>query len=274
MPTASLVVTTHGWQEALAPCLRAISAQRVLPREVIVADDGRDGGDELLARHAPAFPTALRRVSGASPARRRNRALAASVGDYVIFIDEGLVLHPAFVADHLALARPGAYGIGGHAQANSEQTRACLAGGALRFGTGAGQRHRHVLHWPWLARHKTAAEPSRSMPVSTCNFGAWREDLLRVNGFDERMEGDRSEDLELELRLRNAGLSRRWLKYSALAFRLEGGAAAAADLERLSLPNSRLMLRTAGSRATWSVYGIQPGECAWPASGHPRPRAA
>lgn len=275
MPSTSLVVTTYNWKEALAPCLRSIAAQRVLPGEVIVADDDRGACAELLRQHARTFPTALRQVSGARVCVRRNRAIAASRGDYVVCIDESLVLHPAFVADHQRLARRGAYFIGGHAPATAAQTRACLAGEALPFRMGPGIRRRHVVHWPWLAQRKTISAPTRSMPVTTCNFGAWREDLLRVNGFEERIDGDRSEDLELDLRLRNAGLSRRWLKYAALAFRLDGGALPAANPDGLSLPNSRMMLRTASTRSAWCERGIsQYAETLDEAPGDLRPRAA
>ena len=56
--------------------------------------------------------------------------------------------------------------------------------------------------------------------VMSCNQGFWRDDLLAVNGFDERMAGWGREDTELALRCYRAGIQRLQLRHAAIAIHL------------------------------------------------------
>ena len=264
----TLVVTTYNWPEALAAVLASVRRQSRLPDEVIVADDGsRCDTRALLETLARDFPTALRHVwqedTGFRAASNRNRAIAAARGDYVICIDGDMVLHPRFVADHLALATRGSFLQGGRLQATATLTAHLLDGGRARFGPWMdvdftaehGDERRHALHWRWLARRK-ARSANAGVTVMSCNFSAWRDDLLRVNGFDERMEGYGNEDLELDQRLRNAGLRRRRLKFAGLAVHLRHASRAPVRIAGVELPNESILRETAASGAIRCEAGI------------------
>jgi hypothetical protein len=73
--------------------------------------------------------------------------------------------------------------------------------------------------------------------VKSCNFAAWRDDLARVNGFDEAFEGWGPEDKELALRLCHAGVRRQTLLFGGIATHLHhppaSRAALPANLARL-----------------------------------------
>jgi glycosyltransferase involved in cell wall biosynthesis len=264
----SLLVTTYNWKEALAAVLASVRRQGRLPDEVIVADDG-SGEDtrEMLLALATDFPTVLRHVwqedRGFRAASIRNRAIAASRGDIVICIDGDMVLHPAFVADHLSLSQDGSFLQGGRLQATPDYTRRLLSGVAptfapwmaVHFAAAHGDERRHTLRWPWLARRK-ADSGHAGVTVMSCNMSFWRRDLLRVNGFDERMEGYGSEDLEIDARLGNAGVRRRRLKFAGLAVHLSHGSRAPVDPEDLSLPNNRILRETVQRRTTRCEHGI------------------
>lgn len=264
----SLLVTTYNWKAALAAALASVRRQTQLPDEVIIADDGsRADTRELLLAQAGDFPTALRHVwqedTGFRAASIRNRAIAASRGDLVVCIDGDMVLHPDFIADHLALAEAGSFLQGGRLQAGAEYTRRLLAGERpsftpwmpVDFAAAHGDERRHALRWPWLARRK-ARSAHAGVTVMSCNMSFWRDDLLRVNGFDERMEGYGSEDLEIDLRLRNAGVRRRRLKFAGLAVHLLHGSRAPVDPEDLSLPNNRVLQETIGLGTTRCERGV------------------
>jgi GT2 family glycosyltransferase len=45
--------------------------------------------------------------------------------------------------------------------------------------------------------------------IKTCNLGAWRSDVVAVNGFDESFVGWGHEDADLVARLHNAGVGRK-----------------------------------------------------------------
>ena len=264
----SLLVTTYNWKEALAAVLASVRRQSRLPDEVIVADDGsRSDTREMLEAQARDFPTVLRHVwqedLGFRAASIRNRAIAASRGDYVICIDGDMVLHPRFVEDHVALAKPGCFLQGGRIQATAACTQRLLSGARPRFSPWMdadfaaqhGDERRHAVRLPWLARRK-ARSSNPGVTVMSCNLSAWRDDLVRANGFDERMEGYGSEDLELDLRLRNAGLQRRRLKFAGLAVHLLHRSRAPVDPEDMSMPNNRILEETARLRRVRCDQGL------------------
>lgn len=48
----------------------------------------------------------------------------------------------------------------------------------------------------------------------------WRKDLLRVNGYNEEFTGWGREDSELAIRLINAGIKKRFLKFGGICYHL------------------------------------------------------
>ena len=227
-PTSlSLIVTTYNWPQALAVVLDSARRQTRLPDEVVVADDG-SGPDTgaLVRRLATGFPCALRHVwqedRGFRAARVRNLAIGAAGGDYVLLLDGDMVLHPRFVADHLAAARRGSFVQGSRALVSAAFSARMLQQPWLRpafFSSGL-VRRRHTVRLPLLSRAYLQLRDGRPRMIKSCNQGWWREDLLRLNGFDERMHGWGREDDELALRAWHAGLACRQLRLSGLAFHL------------------------------------------------------
>lgn len=263
----SLVILTYNWPAALARVLANVAAQTHLPDEVIVADDGSgEATRALVEQWATMFPRPLRHIwqedLGFRAARCRNRGIAASHGDYVILIDGDMLLHPAFVADHLAFAERGFFLQGGRIKATEAETARLLAGGdpvfapwsKADFAAFDGTRRQYAFRAPMLARRK--ARSRRGGRVMSCNMSFWRDDLLRVNGFDERMEGYGAEDRELAARLGNAGVRRRQLKWAALAVHLEHASRAQPDVDDMSLPNNRLFRTTVEQRIVRCECGI------------------
>jgi GT2 family glycosyltransferase len=257
----SLVVVTYNWPEALALSLRAIAAQSQLPDEVIVTDDGSDARTrDAIVRAARGYPTRIAHVwqedSGFRAARARNRGIAAARGDFVIFIDGDIVAHRDFVADHAAFAARDEYLQGGRLDASEAETARILGGGAPRFSPlmpGRFPPHR-AIRWPWLARIKARSKSGGR--IFSCNMSAWRDDLLRVNGFDERFEGYGGEDQELAKRMRHAGIRRRQIKFAALAIHLHHASRAPDDPNDMSLPNNRILAETMRTRATRCALGV------------------
>jgi len=266
-----MLISTYNWREALALVLRSVAGQSRLPDEVVVADDGsREDTAAYLREVARDFPVPLRHVwqpdDGFRKARILNCGIAAMRGNYVIQVDGDMVMHRHFVADHMRFARPGRFLQGTRIRASAEETARLLAGGKPRFGWFVdayyrddadrstyhfGRRH-HTLRLPWLARMKLRAS---GHPMG-CNVSFWRADLLRVNGYDERMHGYGGEDLELDSRLRNAGVRRCQLKFAGLALHLEHRSAALHDPADPSLPNNQLLYASRDERRVRSPQGL------------------
>lgn len=224
----SLLVTTYNWKDALALVLDSVRRQTRMPDEVIVADDGsREDTAGLIAGIARGYPVPLRHAwqedRGFRAARSRNQAIAACRGEYVLMLDGDMVLDRRFVADHAWAARRGAFVQGSRVLTSPrfrERMLARQAGVPTVFSAGV-TRRRNAIHARPLARAYSALNP-RATPhaIKTCNQGWWRDDLVRLNGFDERMEGWGREDVELAWRAFHAGLACRQLRYAGLAYHL------------------------------------------------------
>jgi glycosyltransferase involved in cell wall biosynthesis len=258
---SSLVVTTYNWPDALDLVLTSALDQRVLPDEVIVADDGSgEPTAEVVRRRAERF--AERRVplhhvwhpdEGFRAAAIRNRALARASGDYILLIDGDCILHPDFVSSHLAFARQGQFVQGTRVLLSEARARRALAARETRFGMlerGIGNRV-NALPFGWLSPFvPTPSDPLKG--VRSCNMGFWLADATRVNGFDERFVGWGREDSEFVARLVNAGVRRRKLKFGGIMYHLwhpERTRDAVAA-------NDRLLADVRAARAVWAEDGM------------------
>jgi glycosyltransferase involved in cell wall biosynthesis len=228
-PATTLLVATYNWPDALALVMGSVLRQRVRPTQVVVADDG--SGDEtaavvrgLAARFAEA-DVALHHVwqpdEGFRLAAVRNRALARAVGDYVLMIDGDCVLHPDFVASHLAFARPGTFVQGSRVLVSPARSARAMAAQDPRFSLfDRGLKNRqNAIAAPLLSRLVRAPQdPLRG--TRGCNMAFWRADAVRINGFNERFVGWGREDSEFAARMLAAGVRRRRLKFGGIVFHL------------------------------------------------------
>jgi glycosyltransferase involved in cell wall biosynthesis len=249
-----LVVTTYERPDALGRVLDAVATQSRPPDELIVADDGSGPATAgVVAQHAAraAYPVLheWQAHDGFRAGRIRNAAIARTRCEYVVLLDGDMVVHPDFLADHLALARPGYFSQGVRILLDAQATRRMLDGaaglpGPLSPGLGM-VRRTYGLRSPTLARsvHRLA---NPFVAVKACNQGFWRDDLVAVNGFDEAMTGWGSEDKELCARLENAGVRRQTLLFAAVAWHLDHPPAprASAEANRARWQDSVRLRRT------------------------------
>jgi glycosyltransferase involved in cell wall biosynthesis len=234
----ALVITTYERPDALAAVLDSVGRQRMRPAEIVIADDGSGSPTStLIAGFTRLSTVPVRAVrqehQGFRVARLRNLAIAETLADYLVFIDGDMVLHSDFIADHLRFARPGWFTQGVRAHADPALTRTLLENPAAQLGPLT--RGLGGLRRAYLLRSPVAATISRRLAnglvaVKSCNFAAWRADLLSVNGFNEAFEGWGPEDKELALRLQHAGVRRQTLLFGGIATHLHHPAASRAAL--------------------------------------------
>jgi glycosyltransferase involved in cell wall biosynthesis len=254
----SLLVTTYNWPQALGLVLRSIAEQTVLPAEVIVADDGSaEPTAAAVAEWQRKLPVRVEHVwqadDGFRAARSRNRGIAAATGDYVVMIDGDMVLDRRFVEDHVALAERGCFVQGPRINTTDTLSKRMLAEGLTRVGfltPGVLRRQQVIHHLAWAQRSANRAFSTER--VKSCNMGCWRDDLLRVNGFDERMIGWGPEDKELAVRLFNVGVSRKHVRHAALAAHLYHARRDPVGVN----PNDRFLDESIANRAAWCAAGI------------------
>ena len=56
--------------------------------------------------------------------------------------------------------------------------------------------------------------------IRGCNMSFFREDLVKVNGFEEKIQGWGREDSEIAVRLFNNGIGKKRLKFGALTYHI------------------------------------------------------
>jgi glycosyltransferase involved in cell wall biosynthesis len=223
-----LVITSHERPEALAAVLDSVIRQRVAPAEIIIADDGSGTATRTVAETFVSRSRAPARIvsqthEGFRAARLRNLGIAATSADFIVFIDGDMLLHPEFIADHTRAARRGFYTQGVRVLADAALTAMLIAEPAalpspVSAGLG-GLRRLYLVRSPALAA-MTRSVANGLVAIKSCNLGVWRDDLLRVNGFNEDFEGWGPEDKELCVRLENAGTRRQTLLFGGIAFHL------------------------------------------------------
>jgi len=224
----TLVVTTYERPDALAAVLTTVAAQSQFPHELIVADDGSGAVTRaIIQRFAAVVPFATHHIrqdhDGFRAARVRNLAIAKATGDYIIFVDGDMLLHPAFVADHGGFARRGTFTQGIRIPLDARRTAQALASPAelpaLTMGGAGGLRSLYAVHAPKSSRvWRTVA--NGFIAVKSCNLAVWRDDLVAVNGFNHDFVGWGPEDKELVARLQHHGIRRQTLLFGGIAYHL------------------------------------------------------
>lgn len=260
MPTISLAITTYERPDALEAVLRSALAQRDLPEEILVVDDGSGPATrELVARIAATAPRPLRFLrqehQGFRLTRLRNLAIAAATGELLLFIDGDMVLHREFIADHRRIARRGWFTQGVRIALDGHATAAMVADplrapGMLARGLG-GARRLNGLHSVSAQRGLRRAG-NGLIALKGCNQAFWRDDLLAVNGFEESIEGWGPEDKELCARLRHHGVRRQTLLGGGIAWHLAHPPASRAQRDA----NVRLLRDTLAQGRVRALRGL------------------
>jgi glycosyltransferase involved in cell wall biosynthesis len=222
----SLIVTTYDRPDALKRVLDSVVGQSRVPDETIVVDDGSDERTAAVVESSAGRLGELRHLwqenRGFRPARMRNMGVAEADGDYILLIDGDMVLHPQFVADHAAAARRGCFLQGVRIPLHRQATENYLA---KPFAVGPQhlerpEKAKYLLRSPGLSRWIDRRPLSRLTRIHSCNQSFWRDDLLTVNGFDERLNGYGGEDVDLCSRLLTIGVSELRLRFAGLAYHL------------------------------------------------------
>ena len=219
----SLVITTFNRSDALLAVLEGLARQTDKNFEVIIADDGSQAAHVDAVRDCPdaRYLNAAyvwHPDVGFTASRIRNRGVAASHGDYIVFMDGDCFPAMDFVARHRALAQHGHFVNGSRVLLSDRLSRRIIKGkeklSSKRTPFWIKQRLLgNASKWGGLLRLPDwAGRVNRGdawVGVRSCNMGVWREDFEKVDGFDESFVGWGHEDADFVLRLTHAGIRRK-----------------------------------------------------------------
>ncbi len=267
----SVVISTYNAPDWLEKAIWGYSVQTHADFELVIADDGSSQETTLLIER-------LRRKTGMTMQHvwhedrgfRKctilNKAIVAARGEYLVFSDGDCVPRSDFVENHVRLAEPGW----------------ALSGGCVRLPMQVSEQ----LSWQdissqrcadlqWLLRQgvrpsrellklqrstRLAAWLERWTPTRATfnghNSSAWKTDVLRVNGFDERMQYG-GLDRELGERLEYAGIRFKQVRYRAICLHLDHPRSYVN--QESWRRNDRIRAETQRERRTWTPCGIVQG---------------
>jgi glycosyltransferase involved in cell wall biosynthesis len=222
-PRVSVIVSTYNRPDALRAVLDGLNAQTHGDFEVIIADDGsgketRDMLQEIRERLPYPLIHIWQRDKGFRAAKARNKAVAASRGEYLIFLDGDCIPFPNFIEEHLRLAEPKWFVRGNRVMLSASFTQWVLENEVevTQFRYYEFVKHRihgnikrmvPLLHLPLGPARKIVAKKWEG--AKTCNLGVLKSDFMDLNGFDERYIGWGHEDADLVVRLIRSGIYRK-----------------------------------------------------------------
>jgi glycosyltransferase involved in cell wall biosynthesis len=267
-----VIVATYNRPQALHRTLLGLSLQDGIDFSICVADDGSGPAtaDVVKAWQARLGADRLRHVWHADVGFAKNTivnvAIDSAKAAYLVFVDGDVIPSRRFVAQHW----------------KSRADRRFVTGGMLRLPQSLDEHITDVLiesaqvfDMQWLRAHggigrvgnwlKAGGAPAglarfleRTVPLKKvwngANSSGWRKDLLAVNGFDESMVYG-AEDVEMGIRLNNAGIHAHLIHYSAPLLHVEHPRpyADAAVIAR----NKAKCEAVRQTGLTWTAHGIQ-----------------
>lgn len=248
-----VVVTTYNRPMALAWVLASLSKQTVMPRTIVIADDGsgketfqviQDWKDYFGWHHPQTLLIhAWQEDLGFRAAAARNLAVVRTKAEcnpkVLVFMDGDCLVTPHFIQNHLALLEPGTMVAGGrglltetytkHLEQMAEKrsprelvTTLQLFSSPYRLWLSkACDRYLSMYQWTHPIFHRFRdAKPKDESLVRTCNLSLWVDDFDRVGGFDESFVGWGLEDTEFAVRLIAAGVRVRSGRFATNVFHL------------------------------------------------------
>jgi len=225
----SLIVATYNRPDALAVYLDSVRYQSVLPDEVIIGDDGSKEDTRIMIEEIKKdFPVPIIHVwqedNGFRLAMMRNKCVAKAKGEYIIETDGDIFLHPMFIHDHLRLAQKGIYVKGGRVNLGKKLSDEICASRKSRriypWTRGIEAKAENGFRFNLLSLYLAPRYRRNHSSALGANMSFWRDDFIKVNGYDEFFEGWGGEDVDLGNRFQMAGLDKRYLKFAGIVYHL------------------------------------------------------
>jgi len=214
----AVVVSTYNAPDMLRLALAGWARQTDHDFRLYIADDGSTAETrKLIERLGQDFPVPVEHIwhedKGFRKARIHNKTLARIREDYVLLTDGDCIPPPSLIAVHRRMARRGCFVSGSRILLSRTFSERLMRGDVslpMHAGAWIARRMRDDVNriFPLLAPAHVSRPHARLAGIRGCHMACWRDDLVRVNGFDEGFEGWGREDSDLAARLLHAGVRR------------------------------------------------------------------
>ena len=212
----SVILATYNRVDALSLVLQSLDTQTDMNFEVVIADDGSRSDTKLLIeqfRRTSRF--AIQHVwhedQGFRLAKIRNLAIAASKGDYLIFLDGDCITQPDFIARHRTFKEQNFLVTGSRILLGKKLTQQICDSGVWNF---SGFKRAALVNRFTMQLNKFSSlffkVPDNRWRIYSkfvwrrikgCNLACWKSDAQAIGGFDEELIGWGHEDADFVFRL-------------------------------------------------------------------------
>lgn len=231
----SVIVSTYNAEEWLEKVLIGYSHQTYNDFELIVADDGsRPSTKELINSYAKNYPVPMRHIWHEDLGYRRqeilNIAIMEASFEYIIMTDGDCIPRADFVQIHAQQAEKGTFLSGGYCKLPMRTSKAITKEDILS---------QNCFDVKWLNKiekldfsnilklgsdgfvAKLLDVISPTTPsFNNCNSSGFKEDMIAINGYDERMKYG-GPDREFGERLENYGIKGKQIRHKAIVLHLD-----------------------------------------------------
>lgn len=230
----SVIISTYNQPEWLRLVLHSYSLQTAKGFEIIIADDGSDERTkavikEFIEQSNINVIHVWQEDNGFQKTKILNKAIVASNSDYLIFTDGDCIARKDFVETHLNLRRKNCALSGGYFKLNESiskditiedisQQNCFDKDWLISKGQSKSFKLNKLTKSTAKAKLLNTLTPTKAT-FDGMNVSCYKEDILAVNGFDERMQYG-AEDREVGERMMNNGIKFLQVRYSTICVHL------------------------------------------------------
>ncbi|MGL5983107.1 MAG: glycosyltransferase [Cetobacterium sp.] len=231
----SVIVPVYNRLEHLRALFICLLNQKVQPYELIITDDGSsqkliDFIGDLLNKAKFKVKHIYQEDKGFRKTRALNNGVRESEGDYLVFCDQDLIFPNDYIEKMIKNARKGEYLMGRAHNTTEDQKRDILNG------LNVGKKYKEILtkipkeyfnHMEESFKNDKKKRilqkfylNKRGIKLAGMSYGLFKNDYLKVNGYDENYEGWGYEDDDFGNRLCTVGIKGREFKTDEIQLHL------------------------------------------------------
>jgi len=223
----SLIISYYKNIPNLRLILKALALQSCQDFEVIVSeDDNNSETAEFLDEMRQAYRFTIKHLhqkvdNGFRKNEMLNKSVQAAEGKTIVFIDGDCVPHPDFIEAYMRYTEPNKILQGRRVMLDEKTSQEALKKVSLN----------ELNYWKLLFTKSRKLKEGLYLKYFTlaidkkgllgCNWGIQKQELFKVNGFDEDyVQPGAGEDVDIEWRLKGAGLTTKLMKNKAIVYHL------------------------------------------------------
>jgi len=264
----TVIMATYNMPDWLEKVLWGYELQTYPHFDVIIADDGsgaetRQVVERFIANGKLKIIHLWHEDEGYRRQTILNRAIVAAKNEYILFTDGDCIPRADFIETHIKHVEEGRFLSGGYCKMPMELSQSISQEDIIS---------QNCFDPSWLKKkglrgssqlRKLSASESwggfldRITPAgatfNNCNTSAWKEDLVAVNGYDERMRYG-GPDREIGERLENKGIKGKQIRHRAICIHLDHsrGYKTKESLEK----NLKIRKETKTQKKVYTPFGI------------------